>query len=128
MNLRFISPRIHGILDYVAAVGLIAYPVLLGFSGIALWFSVAAGCGLIGYSLVTDYAYSLAGAFSFRMHLLLDTIAGTAFIAAIFVCGFEGLVAAYYAVMGLGVFALVAVTDPGTARAKTTDAGIVNQA
>ncbi len=114
MNIRFVSSRVHGVLDYVAAVGLIAYPILLGFSGIALWFSVIGGVGLIGYSLLTDYAFSMVRAFSFKMHLTLDLVAGAGFIAAIFLFGFQGLTAAYYAIMGLGVFALVAVTEPGT--------------
>lgn len=117
MKFRFVSSRIHGVLDYVAAAGLIVYPVLLdlgAFSDVALWLSITAGVGLIVYSLFTDYAFSLSSALSFRVHLILDVVAGAAFIAAIFLCGFEGIVAAYYAVMGLGVFALVAVTDPGT--------------
>lgn len=124
MNLRFVSPPVHGVLDYVAAIGLIAFPMLLQFSGIALWFSVAAGVGLIGYSLLTDYAYSIIRAFSFKVHLVLDLIAGAAFIAAIFVFGFTGLAAAYYAVMGVGVFVLVAVTDPTS----DTAAGAVGDA
>lgn len=116
MKFRFISPRLHGVFDYVAAAGLIGYPILLdlgSYSAVALWFSVVAGVGLIVYSLLTDYAFSVASAVSFRMHLVLDMVAGGAFIAAIFVFGFEGLAAGYYAVMGAGVFALVAVTDPG---------------
>lgn len=123
MKFRFISPRLHGVFDYVAAAGLIVYPILLdlgSFSPIALWFSVTAGVGLIVYSLFTDYAFSVSNALSFRLHLMLDVVAGAAFIAAIFVFGFEGLAAGYYAVMGAGVFALVAVTDPGPSVARDT--------
>ena len=103
-------------LDYVAAVGLIVFPFLLDLgakSAIGLWFSVAAGVGLIVYSLFTDYKYSASNVLSFKLHLAFDLAAGAAFIAAIFVFGFEGLVAAYYAVMGAGVFVLVAFTNPG---------------
>ena len=116
MRFRFISPKIHGILDYVAATGLIVYPFLLNLgesSAIAVWFSVSAGVGLIVYSLLTSYKFSALNVLSFKQHLTLDMAAGAAFIAAIFVFGFEGIVAAYYAVMGLGVFALVAVTNLG---------------
>ena len=129
MKIRFVNPRIHGVLDYVAAAGLIVYPILLdlgAFSSMALWFSIAAGVGLIVYSLLTDYAFSVSNTLSFRMHLTLDVIAGVAFIAAIFLFGFEGLAAAYYAVMGLGVFALVAVTDPGLD--PTTDVQVLDLA
>ena len=116
MKIRFVSPLIHGVFDYVAAINLIVFPFLLdlgAYSPIALWFSVVAGGGLFAYSLFTDYKFSASNVLSFKLHLLLDLAAGAAFIAAIFVFGFEGLAAAYYAVMGLGVFALVAVTNLG---------------
>ena len=115
MQIRFVDPKIHGVLDYVAAAGLIVFPFLLDLgtsSAMALWLSVAAGVGLIVYSLFTDYAFSVSNALPFKLHLLFDLGAGAAFIAAIFVFGFEGLAAAYYAVMATGVFVLVAVTNP----------------
>ena len=116
MNYRFVSPKVHGVLDYVAAGGLIVYPFLLDLGAIspmALWLSVAAGVGLILYSLLTDYEFSASNTLPFKLHLAFDVAAGAAFIAAIFVFGFEGMAAIYYSVMGLGVFALVAVTNTG---------------
>lgn len=50
MKLQFLTPALHGVLDYVAAAALIALPFLLGFQGIELWLSVAGGAGLIAYS------------------------------------------------------------------------------
>lgn len=116
MKFRFVSPKLHGAFDYIAGVNLIVLPLILNLGAgnpIALWLSVAAGVGLIVYSLFTSYSFSLRNALPFKAHLLLDIAAGVAFIAAIFVFNFEGLVAAYYAVMAAGVLALVAVTDPG---------------
>lgn len=58
--MRFLTPRIHGILDYVAAIVLIVAPFLLGFFNtnlLALCVSLVLGLGLLGHSLVTDYAY-----------------------------------------------------------------------
>ena len=116
MKFRFVSPKLHGAFDYIAGVNLIVLPLLLNLgtsTPIGLWLSVAAGIGLISYSLFTSYTFSLRKAVPFKLHLVLDVAAGLAFIAAIFVFDFEGIVAAYYAVMAVGVFALVAVTDPG---------------
>lgn len=116
MNIRFVSPKLHGAFDYIAGINLIVLPVLLNLGAhkpIGLWLSVAAGIGLIVYSLFTSYTFSLRKAVPFKLHLILDVAAGLAFIAAIFIFNFEGLVAAYYAVMAFGVFALVAVTNPG---------------
>lgn len=116
MKFRFINPKLHGVLDYVAAINLIVFPFVLNLgtnSPIELWLSVAAGIGLFTYSLFTDYAFGVSRVVPFKVHLLFDVAAGAAFIAAIFIFNFEGLTAAYYAVMGLGVFALVAVTNLG---------------
>jgi len=109
--MKFINPSIHGALDYIAALTLIAVPFILGFEGIALWFSVAGGAGLIVYSLITDYAYSIAKALPFKLHILFDSLAAVAFVVAPFVLGFTGIVQIYYLVMGVGVIAVVAFTS-----------------
>lgn len=114
MNIRFLNPQLHGLLDYAAAGALIVFPILLGFEGLALWLSVAGGAGLIGYSLLTDYAYGPFSLIPFKVHLALDLTAGAAFIAAPFIFGWSGLVMGYYFVMAVGVIVVVALTNPGT--------------
>ncbi len=55
--MRFISPRLHGVLDYAVAGALISVPLLLDFAASSLAaavISVAAGIGLTVYSLLTD--------------------------------------------------------------------------
>ena len=110
-SIRFLSPTIHGVLDYLAAVALIVAPFILGFDGLAVWLSVAGGAGLIVYSLLTDYAYSIAPVLSFKTHLALDLAAGSAFVIAPFIFGWTGLVMGYYFVMAAGVFVQVALTN-----------------
>ncbi len=110
MNLRFLTPSLHGVLDYLAAGGLIVLPFLLGLSGIALWLSVAAGAGLIGYSLLTDYRFGVVRLLSFDLHLILDLSAGVAFIAAPFLLGFDTFTSIYYFVMAAGVVGVVVLT------------------
>ncbi|MFM9852227.1 MAG: hypothetical protein ACKVOJ_05400 [Sphingomonadaceae bacterium] len=107
MKLQFLSPALHGALDYLAAGALIALPVLLGFSGLEFWLSVAGGAGLILYSFLTDYRFGLVKLVSFNAHLLLDLSAAVAFIAAPFVFGFGYAASIYYPVMALGVIAVV---------------------
>ena len=114
-TIRFLTPTIHGLLDYAAAGGLIVFPLLLGFEGLTLWLSVAGGIGLIAYSLITDYAFSVASVISFKTHLILDLAAGAVFIAAPFVFGWTGLVMGYYFAMAAGVSAVVVLTGPESA-------------
>ena len=112
-KIQFLTPKIHGILDYVAAVGLIGFPFLLALEGIALWLSVGGGVGLIGYSLLTDYTYGTLPIFSYGTHLALDITAAIAFFASPFIFGFQGATLVYYFVMGAGVTAVVAFSNPG---------------
>lgn len=108
--MKFLTPTVHGALDYIAAITLIIAPFVLGLQGLALWMSVAAGAGLIVYSLITDYAYSIAKAIPFPMHIILDTTAAITFIAAPFIFSFSDVAQIYYWVMGVGVLMVVLVT------------------
>ena len=113
--MKILSPRIHSLLDYGAALGLIGAPWLLGFSAqgaLAAWLSTGAGVGLICYSLITNYpSYSAVKILPLKAHLTLDVIAGLVFIAAPFVFGFTGIVQLYYIAQGVVVLALVSITN-----------------
>ncbi len=111
MKLQFLSPTLHGILDYLAAGALIALPFILGFQGIELWLSVVGGAGLIFYSLVTDYNFGVAKLLPYNVHLVFDISAGVVLLAAPFVLGFGFAATVYYPVMAFGVFAVVAASD-----------------
>ena len=118
-NVRFVSGSLHGMLDYAAAFVLITVPLLLHFqttSPLALWLSVATGVLLVAYSLVTDYGLSLVKWIPFITHLILDALAGLAFLIAPFLFGFEGLIRWFYLVNGAIVLLLVFVTDPRISR------------
>ena len=111
-SFRFLTPTLHGVVDYAAATGLIVLPFIFSFGGLALWLSVAGGAGLIGYSLLTDYAFSAASLISFKTHLALDLAAAAAFVAAPFVFGWGGMIMGYYLVMGGAVVVVVALSNP----------------
>ena len=94
-NIRFIARDTHGVIDYMGAAVLLTIPLIANFqatSVLAFWLSVGAGMGLLTYSLLTDYALSLRGVISLRLHLLFDAVASVVFLIAPFVFGFDGLV------------------------------------
>lgn len=111
--MRFIPSKIHGYIDYATAIALIVAPFVLFSAGsppIAKWLSIAAGVGLIIYSLITDYSVSARKAIPFKTHLLLDFLAGVTFVAAPFVLGFSGIEKLYFLVMGIAVILVVLCT------------------
>lgn len=115
MSARFIPQSVHGVLDYAVALVLIVAPFVFGFrveSELAHWLSVAAGVGLVGYSLLTDYSMSAKALIPIRLHLVLDFAAGALFVMVPFLAGFKGAAMPFYVVMGAAVIAVVLATDP----------------
>ncbi|MEM9618775.1 MAG: hypothetical protein AAF936_12515 [Pseudomonadota bacterium] len=115
--MKILSSKIHGFIDYAAAAALIVAPFFVlpaGAPVIATLLSVAAGVALIIYSLITDYSVSARKAIPFKLHLLIDFIAGVSFIIAPFVLGFEGVTKFYFLIMGGAVIMVVLLTDSNT--------------
>lgn len=113
--MRFVNDKIHGVIDYVAAIALIAVPLAANFeavSPVSHWLSIFAGAGLLLYSLLTSYTYSVTGVISFGLHLAFDFAAGLVFLAAPFAFGFGGFPRVFYLISGAAVVLLVIITDP----------------
>tara|TARA_B110000495_G_C22674875_1_gene398650 strand:- start:244 stop:627 length:384 start_codon:yes stop_codon:yes gene_type:complete len=116
MSFRIITPRVHGLLDYMSAIVLILAPSVLEFNEVspyAYWLSVIAGVILILYSLMTDYDFSIGMLIPLKTHLVIDFSAGVLFILWPFIFDFTGLVLAYYLVMGFGILLVVGLTQSG---------------
>ena len=112
--------RIHGVLDYAVAAVLILAPLALGFAATSVAsavVSIAAGVGLLGYSLLTDYGLSFRRAIPWRVHLLLDAAAGVALVAAPFVLGFDGVPRSFLIAVGVADLVVAAISrrDPDEA-------------
>lgn len=113
MHLRFLTPRLHGVVDYLAAASLLTLPFVLGLGEtqpLAKWLAVATGAAVVLVSLLTDYRYGAWRLLPFRGHLTIDAAAATVFAVAPTVFGFTGLDAWYYWINAAAVFAVVAVS------------------
>ena len=83
MNIRFLTPTWHGLVDYLAAIELLTMPFVLrlGTSApLAKWLAVATGLAVILVGLLTDYKLGLVKIIPFRIHLAIDTAVATAFV------------------------------------------------
>src|SRR5688572_86997 len=87
-RLRFLPTRLHGVVDYVWGLALLASPWVLSFADVpaAKWIAIVFGIGAILYSLVTAYELGLVPLLPMRLHLMLDGLAG--FVLAITPWGF----------------------------------------
>ena len=113
MNLRFLSPTVHGLVDYAAALLLIIGPFILhlGTSNpMAIGISVVAGVAVIVVSLATRYRYGVFKVIPFGGHLTLDLLVATAFMLVPTIFDLRGLDEAFYYINATVVYLVVAVT------------------
>jgi hypothetical protein len=126
-SIRFLPTSVHGILDYIVGIVLIAAPWIFGFAyvgGAALIVPIVLGIALILYSLITRYEWGIPGIRFLQMpyHLLIDFVAAAFLAASPWIFGF-----AYkplnvwlpHLVVGIVVIVVVLVsqTHPRTAEA-----------
>jgi len=92
-SIRFLPTSVHGVLDYLVGIALIAAPWLFGFvyvGGAAMYVPIILGIALILYSLVTKYELGIPGIKFFPMpyHLVIDFVAAAFLAASPWIFGF----------------------------------------
>lgn len=103
--MRFLPTRLHGILDYVVGLIVIALPIAFSLQGAALLALVGLGVLAIGYSLLTDYELGVVRFLRVRFHLALDFAFGVALLLTPTI--FDLPSALHLPVYAIGVLAIV---------------------
>ena len=119
---KILKPQIHGVLDYALALFFFLAPGLFNFSDVAATLSYVIGAAYIGVSLLTKYPLGLFKLIPFPTHGVLETIMAVSWIALPWLVGFAGDVPArnFFVIAGVGLLAVVAVTDYRSSRAAAT--------
>ena len=101
--MRFIPTQVHGFIDYLMAVLLIAAPWLFGFAagGAETWLPVILGAGVILYSIFTDYELGIVPRISMGTHLGLDIAGGLLLAVSPWLFGFADFVWVPHVIFGL---------------------------
>lgn len=101
----------HGYMDYLVGILLIAAPWLFNFSDIqaATWTAVLIGAGTIVYSIMTDYELGMVPLISMPAHLRVDALAGIVLLLSPWLFGFASAVWGPHVVVGI-VEVLAALT------------------
>lgn len=89
-EIRVIPTRMHGVLDYLVGILLIASPWVFGFndSNSAQWTAIIVGGVLLVTSLMTNYEVGMVRAIPMRMHLMADAVVGVFLVIAPWLLGF----------------------------------------
>jgi len=127
MNIRFVTQKIHSLLDYPVALVLIAMPFLLGLgksNPLALWLSVGTGVAAFALTVLTNHETGIIKVLPYSVHLAVDFAVGIVFAIAPFVLGFTGLDAWFYWANAAAVLAVVSLhrgqTEPSSVEMQTT--------
>jgi hypothetical protein len=101
--MRFIPTKIHGYLDYMMGLLLIAAPWLFDFArgGAETWVPVILGASAILYSLFTDYELGVSRRLSMPTHLTLDLLSGVLLAASPWIFGFADYVYLPHLILGI---------------------------
>ncbi|MFS4445921.1 hypothetical protein [Maribacter sp. 2307UL18-2] len=113
--MKFITKRIHALLDYPVALALIVLPFLLGLgesNPLALQLSMATGIAALVLTILTDHHLGILKVVPYRVHLMVDFLVAVVFILAPFIFSFEGMDAYYYWSNGIAVLIVVSLHKP----------------
>lgn len=117
--LGLIHTRIHGIIDYLTGVTLVAAPYLFGFADgtAAQWVPTIIGLMILGQSLITQYELSVAKLIPMPMHLMLDAGTGVILAASPWLFGFADRVYLPHLLVGLMELLVVVLSVSRSTRA-----------
>ena len=101
--MRVLSTRVHGIMDYVLGILLLASPYLFGFAtgGVKQWLPMILGIAVIGMSLLTRYEWGAIRLIPMPVHLAIDGVSGALLAVSPWLFGFSGVVFLPHLILGL---------------------------
>ena len=125
MNPRFITRKIHSLLDYPVAISLMVMPFVLNLgqsNPFALWLSVGTGVAALVLTLFTDHETGVFRVLPYSFHLAVDFSVAIVFLIVPFALGFRGIDAWYYLANAGAVLTVVGLHKPQTATTATVAA------
>lgn len=123
--MRFISTKVHAVLDYLTAILLICSPWLFGFAtgGAVQWVPIAVGAIILVMAIFTDYEFGLIRKLSVNSHLAMDIVGGIFLLASPWLFGFPDQVIWPHIVFGLFEIMAGLTTKPDRRNQKTSRSG-----
>lgn len=101
--MRFISTRVHGMVDYLMGLLLIVAPFLFGFAtgGAAQWVPIILGVVMLASAIMTKYELGLMPLIPMPFHLTMDLLSGILLLVSPWLFGFADTVYLPHVVLGL---------------------------
>jgi hypothetical protein len=106
-----ISPKLHGILDYLSVPLLLAAGPLIGFDGQPAEITATLAGVVLVYSLFTAYPLGLVKMIPFPMHRVIDIVLAAAMILSPFILKYDPSARNFFVAGGMVSLIVVALTD-----------------
>ena len=116
--MKIIPSFVHGILDYIVGLALLAAPNIFGFADgptSAVWIPRIVGIVILLQAIMTDYELGLLRKLRFSMHLGNDYVVGLFLAASPWLFGFNkqpNNVWMPHLIVGLFIFVSTLITNP----------------
>jgi len=106
--MKFITPTLHGVLDYLTCGLFLLAPTLFGFTGTYATVCYILGAGYLGVSLLTNMPLGAVKVLPFWLHGRLELVSGFVFLVSPWLFGFaeNGVARIFFMAMG-AVFLVV---------------------
>ena len=101
--MKFISTKVHGMIDYLTAFLLVGLPFALHLDTATMEgrIFIILGVVLVVYSLITRYEHGLVDIIPFKLHLIFDLLSGIFLAASPWILDFSDKVYIPHLIVGL---------------------------
>ncbi len=119
--MKFLTPRIHGYLDYLTVLIFFLAPLLLGLEGLSAGISYALAVIHLLMTVLTDFSLGFAKMIPFKKHGWVETVVGPIVLLLPFIVGLYETARTFYIAMGAIIIIVSLLTDYKQASLKIED-------
>ncbi|MDR9365153.1 MAG: hypothetical protein RI575_07430 [Balneolaceae bacterium] len=111
MDIKVLTPRFHGYLDYLTVVIFLTAPLLLGLEGLSAIISYLLAAIYLLMTFLTDFSLGFAKLIPIKTHGWVETVAGPLVLLLPFVVGLYETARIFYITMGAFIIIVSLITD-----------------
>ena len=111
--MKFISPKIHGLIDYLVVIFLLASPTVFGFTGLVATFTYVLGAVHLLLTALTNYPLGIVKLLPVSLHATIEVLVGIILIVLAYTLFKDNAQGSklYYVIFGTVILLTWLVTD-----------------
>ncbi len=110
--MKIISPKLHGIIDYVLILFLFASPLAFGLANYAASYTYSLAALYLVLTIVTNYSFGLFKFVPLKVHGIIELVLGVGLTVAAFTAlQYDERAKNYYAMLGTLILIITICTD-----------------